>query len=66
MPDFDWRIRIPPNRLDSIRREEPFVQVVALGRTLNSLRFLELAFLQYAESDDPPAPRQRFAAVCLP
>ena len=63
MHDFYWRIRIPQNRLDSIRSEEPFVQVVALGRTLNSLRFLELTFLQYAESDDPPAPRQRFAAV---
>jgi len=63
MTDFNWRIRIPPDRLDSIRHEAPFVQMVALGRTLNSLRFLQLAFLQYADSDQPPAPRQRFAAV---
>ena len=63
MTDFNWRFRIPLDRLDSIRHEAPFVQMVALGRALNSLRFLQLAFLQYDDSDHPPASRQRFAAV---
>jgi hypothetical protein len=53
-----WSIRIPRDRFESLRGEESFRQALALGRFLNSFRFVQHAFLQ-GPRDLPSGARQR-------
>ena len=53
-----WSIRIPRERFESLRGEESFRQALALGRFLNSFRFVEDSFLQGLR-DQPAGVRQR-------
>ena len=48
-----WRLEIPPERLVALRDDESFRQILALGRLLNSLRFLQFAFLGMATHRNP-------------
>lgn len=60
----EWQILIPPETFQSLRNEESFCQMLALGRTLNSLRFVQFAFLG-APLDRPSGARQRIASFFL-
>ena len=53
-----WSIRIPRERFESLRGEESFRQALALGRFLNSFRFVQDSFLQ-GQRDQPAGARQR-------
>ena len=53
-----WSIKIPRERFESLRGEESFRQALALGRFLNSFRFVEDSFLQGLR-DQPAGVRQR-------
>lgn len=55
-----WRLCIPPERFAALKTDESFRQILALGRLLNSLRFLEFAFLGVAAHRDPSLRRFRF------
>lgn len=48
-----WRLEIPPERLATLRDDESFHQILALGRLLNTLRFLQFSFLGIAGNQDP-------------
>ena len=56
-----WRFVISPEQFAALRREESFRQILALGRLLNSLRFLQIAFLG-AQAEQPAGARQRIGA----
>jgi hypothetical protein len=60
----EWQILIPAETFRSLRREESFRQITALGRTLNSLRIAEFALLD-APADRPAGARQRIGAFFL-
>ena len=53
-----WSIKIPRERFESLRGEESFRQALALGRFLNSFRFVQDSFLQGLR-DQPAGARQR-------
>src|SRR5439155_26845298 len=53
-----WSIRIPRERFESLRGEESFRQALALGRSLNSFRFVQDSLLQ-GQRDQPAGVRQR-------
>lgn len=53
-----WSITIPKDRFESLRGDESFRQALALGRFLNSYRFLQDSFLQ-GQRDQPAGARQR-------
>lgn len=53
-----WSIGIPRERFESLRGEESFRQAIALGRFLNSFRFVQDSFLQ-SHRDQPAGARQR-------
>ena len=55
---LQWSIRIPRERFESLRGEESFRQALALGRFLNSFRFVQDSFLQ-GQRDQPAGARQR-------
>jgi hypothetical protein len=55
---LQWSIRIPRERFESLRGEESFRQALALGRFLNSFRFVQDSFLQ-GQRDQPAGVRQR-------
>ncbi len=53
-----WSIRIPREPFEALRGEESFRQALALGRFLNSFRFVQDSFLQ-GQRDQPAGARQR-------
>lgn len=55
-----WCLRIPPERFAVLKEDESFRQILALGRLLNSLHFLEYAFLGVAAHRDPSLRKFRF------
>jgi len=56
-----WRLEIPADVLAKLRDDEPFHQILALGRLVNSLRFLELAFLGFPAHEVPSSVRFRLS-----
>jgi hypothetical protein len=58
---MEWRFVISAKQFAALRGEESFRQILALGRLLNSLRFLQISFLG-AQSDQPAGARQRIGA----
>ena len=55
-----WAIRIPRERFESLRSEESFRQALALGRFLNSVRFVQHGLLE-GKSNQPAGARQRIS-----
>jgi len=62
MTDQEWCIKVPSGKFDALRGDERFRQVLALGRMLNSLRFLQFTFLGAADLRPPGDFRQRLNA----
>jgi hypothetical protein len=58
----EWRIRIPKDRMNALKSDEPFRQILVLGRMLNSLRVLEITYLADAQTEKPAGARQRIGA----
>lgn len=61
----NWRIRVPVERLDALRDDPAFRQVLALGRFLNSLRFCQYSMIEWSGLDTPAGQRQRTAAFFI-
>ncbi|HEX9201255.1 MAG TPA: hypothetical protein VF865_16975 [Acidobacteriaceae bacterium] len=59
----EWRVSIPRERFRALRGELHFRHALVLGRMLNSLRFLEVAYLDSKENEGTGGARQRFAAL---
>ena len=47
-----WTIEIDNARFDKLKSEERFLQLVALSRALNTLRFVQAALLAHPEESD--------------
>ncbi len=58
----DWRIRVPAERMQALKTDEGFRHLLVLGRLMNSLRLLEITYLDAASSDKPAGSRQRIGA----
>lgn len=59
-----WSITIPKERFESLRDDESFRQALALGRFLNSYRFVQDSFLQ-GHRDQPAGARQRITGFLI-
>src|SRR6266576_3620241 len=59
-----WSIRIPREPFEALRGEESFRQALALGRFLDSFRFVQDSFLQ-GQRDQPAGARQRITGFCF-
>ena len=62
MIDQEWCIKVPSAKFEAMRGDERFHQVLALGRMLNSLRFLQSTFLGAADLKPPGDFRHRLNA----
>lgn len=61
---IQWSIKIPRERFESLRGDESFRQALALGRFLNSYRFVGDSFL-HGQRDQPAGARQRITGFLL-
>src|SRR5882724_10761467 len=52
-----WRIIIAKEKFDSLKRKEEFWGVVALGRAVNELRFVQMPLLHHQNDNSPAAMR---------
>lgn len=60
--DRDWRIDCSGARLDQLRADPAFHQLLALARLMNALRFAQVAFADANDLTGPAGDRQRINA----
>ncbi len=54
-----WELRCSEEKFEDLRNDERFWSIVTLARTLNALRFSQVAFFAVSDEDTPAARRQR-------
>ncbi len=54
-----WELRCSEEKFADLRNDERFWSILTLARSLNALRFCQLAFLALPDDDTPAARRQR-------
>jgi hypothetical protein len=58
-----WKIVITKEQFDVLKKKEEFWALVALGRAVNELRFVQMPLLHHESDNSPAAMRARYNSL---